>query len=132
MNQLKSPVKQLATTIIYQITESLKGKQIPNMYSINESLGFSLRITEADLNYNIQVNAAPVPDAGEGQFLISTISMFYTPPVVRNGFQFDAVPEGRIIEMQYPLYAEHEQELIDGILQIIQDDSENILCQLLD
>lgn len=132
MIQKTNAVQQFAAAKVRQITNMLKGKAIPNMYQIEDTVGFGIRITEGELNFAIQVTAVPIPEAGEGNFVVYINNMFYKPAVIQQGFQFEPVPEGKLVEMHYPLYAEHEQELVDGILQILHDDVENILCQLLD
>lgn len=132
MNKSSEAVKQFAKMKVTQIATSLIGKQIPNLYKIEDQLGFGIRISEGELNFGLYVTAVPVEEAGPGNFLFTLGAMFYQPAVVRQGYQFEPVPLGRMVEMQYPLYAEDEQELTDGIMQILIDESENIICQLLE
>lgn len=131
MNKQSEAVKQFAQMKVAAIATSLIGKQIPNMYKIDDQIGFGIRVTEGELNFGLYVTAAPVEEAGPGNFLFTLSTMFYQPAVIRQGYQFEPVPQGRMVELQYPLYAEHEQELTDGIMQVLIDDCENIICQLL-
>ncbi|UQT02623.1 hypothetical protein YUBABA_02110 [Serratia phage vB_SmaM-Yubaba] len=126
-----SAVKVFATRKLVEIMEEIKGKQIPNMWKFEDTVGFSINITEGDLNFTVQAAAAPVQEAGAGNFLIRIQSTFTGKAVMKQGYHFPATPVGQMVVMDFPLYAEDEQELTDGIAQIIQDEAENILCQIL-
>lgn len=126
-----SAVKIFATRKLVEIMEECKGKQIPNMWKFDDTVGFTVNITEGDLNFTIQAAAAPVAEAGAGNFLIRIQSTFVGKTVFKQGYNFPPVPVGQMVVMDFPLYAEDEQELTDGIVQIIQDEADNILCQIL-
>ncbi|QGH71889.1 hypothetical protein N1M2_26 [Klebsiella phage N1M2] len=126
-----SAVKIFATRKLVEIMEECKGKQIPNMWKFEDTVGFTVNITEGDLNFTIQAAAAPVAEAGPGNFLIRIQSTFVGKTVFKQGYNFPATPVGQMVVMDFPLYAEDEQELTDGIAQIIQDEADNILCQIL-
>lgn len=125
-------IRVFAVRKLVAITQECKGKIIPNMWKYDDTVGFSININEGELNFAIQAAAAPVQEAGPGNFLIRVQATFLNAPVLRDGYSFPAVPVGSMITLDFPLYAEDEQELTDGILQIFQDEAENILCQILE
>lgn len=122
---------EFAKTKTIGICEELKGKQIPNWWKIEDIQGFGFKVTEGELNFQVGVAIYPVAEEGPGTFLVKLNASFLSSPVRRQGFELIQVPLGAIMEMDFPLYAEHEQELMDGVLQLISDEAENILCRIL-
>ena len=124
-------VIQFGTMKLNQIVEISKGKPIPNWWKVGDVQGFGIRINEGDLNFMITCAVFPVEEAGAGNFLIKLQSTFISNPIGAEGFEFLPMPIGQILELDYTMYSEDEQELQDGILQLIADEAENILCQIL-
>lgn len=120
-----------ATMKLTQIMNERKGKPIPNWWKVEDVQGFGLRITEGELNFMITAQVYPVEEEGPGNFLIRLVSTFMSPPVGGEGFEFMSMPVGQLLQQDFPMYAVDEQELQDGILQLISDEAENILCQIL-
>jgi hypothetical protein len=125
-------VIQYANMKLRQICADSKDQPIPNWWSIEDMKGFGIRISEGDLNFLISVAVYPVEEAGPGHFLTKLQATFLTPAVQRQGYEFVPMPIGPSVEMDYPVYAEDEQELQNSILQWISDDAENILCRILE
>ncbi|AEV89483.1 hypothetical protein OBP_046 [Pseudomonas phage OBP] len=120
-----------ATLKVTGICTELKGKQIPNWWKMGDVQGFGFKVTEGELNFQIGAAIYPVEEAGEGNFLIKMNSCFLSNPVRKQGYELLQVPLGAVLELDFPIYAEHEQELMDGVLQLISDEAENILCRIL-
>lgn len=115
-----------------EIATECQGKPIPNLYKIDDTIGFGILITEGDLNFSVIVSAYPVEEVGKENFLVKVQAMFRNKPVATpNGYEFISTPIGAIIELDHALYAEDEQQLIDGILQFLDDEAENILCRIM-
>lgn len=123
---------KVGTVGIHQAVQQLKGKTIPNMSLVEDTHGFRLVITLSDLNLAISTLAAPVEEVGPGNFLVTLHSYFLNPDVVKDGYTLTGSPSSAIIQMNFPMFAETELELTDGILQLINDESENIICQILE
>lgn len=128
--QATEAVRQYAQMKLVQLVEACKGKEIPNWYQIEDQVGFGIRITEGDLNFQVNMSAYPI-DEQEGAFLINMNASFMSKPVARNGFEFMPMPLAAVMTMDFQLCAETEQELQDGMLQLISDEAENILCRIL-
>lgn len=124
-------VIQFGAMKVNQIVAERKGKPIPNWWRIDDVQGFGLRISEGDLNFMMAAQAFPIPEEGEGHFLFKLVSTFTSSPVGAQGYEFMPMPQGTILEQSFPIYAEGEQELMDGMMQAIADEAENILCQIL-
>ncbi|QBZ70857.1 hypothetical protein pETSU_276 [Edwardsiella phage pEt-SU] len=126
-----SAVITYATMKLVQIMNERKGKPIPNWWKIEDVQGFGLRVTEGELNFMITAQAFPVEEQGPGNFLVRLVSTFMSAPVGSDGFEFMSMPVGQLLQQDFPVYATGEQELQDGIMQLISDEAENILCQIL-
>lgn len=124
-------VIQYAQMKIRQICDESKDKPIPNWWKIEDVMGFGIRISEGELNFQIGISIYPVEEFGEGNFLIKLHSNFLSKPANRHGYEFIPMPIGPIFEMDTPMYAEGEQELQNGILQWIHEEAENILSRIL-
>lgn len=124
-------VRQYALMKLQDIAETSKGKEIPNWFKIDDMVGFGIRISEGDLNFQVSSTAYPIPNEPAGTFLLTINASFMSRPVSRNGFEFMPVPLSALCEMQFQMFAEDEQELMDGILQVIHDEADNILCRIL-
>lgn len=127
-----STIINYAVMKVKSICEEQMGKPIPNWFNIEDMQGFAFRITEGDLNLLNSIVVYPVDEAGPGHFLVKLQSTFTTAPAVRQGYEFMPAPLGVSIEMDYPLYAETEEELQAGILVWLSDEIENILNQILE
>jgi len=115
-----------------EIATECQGKPIPNLYKIDDVIGFGILITEGDLNFSVAITAYPVDEVGKENFLVKVQAMFRNKPVTMpDGYEFVSVPIGTIIELDHALYAEDEQQLIDGILQFLDEEAENILCRIM-
>lgn len=122
---------EFAKTKVFNICEEIKGKQIPNWWKIEDIQGFGFKVTEGSLNFQIGAACYPIEEAKPGTFLVKINAAFLSDPVRKQGFEFLQVPIGAVCEMDFPVYAEDEQELMDGVVQIISDEAENILCRIL-
>ncbi len=124
-------VIQYGTMKLNQIAAERKGKPIPNWWKVEDVQGFGLRVNEGELNLMLAVQAFPVPEAGPGNFLVKFVTTFMSPPVGAHGYEFMPMPVGPMLQQDFPMYAVDEQDLQDGIMQLIADEAENILCQIL-
>lgn len=131
MSQTKTVI-QYTEMKLKEIVQASIGKPIPNWFNIEDMQGFGMLITEGDLNFVLNTVAYPVDEAGPGNFLIKLQASFMSPATKRQGYEFTPSPIGTSIELDFPLFAETEQELMDGVLQLISDEAENILCQVLE
>jgi hypothetical protein len=127
-----SAVMQYAENKIRSICKASQGKPIPNWFNIEDMQGFAIRLTEAELNLTVSVVVYPVDEAGPGNFLVRTQATFTSKPIIKDGFEFMPAPLGIGIQLDQPLFAETEQELMDGVLEWLHDETENILCQILE
>lgn len=125
-------VKQFAIMKVCQICEDNKNKEIPNWFNIEDMMGFNVQITEGDLNFLFGITVYPVDEEGPGHYLVKLQATFMSAPVKRQGYEFLPAPIGNSIQIDQAVYAEGEQELQNGILQWIQDEAENIMCQILE
>lgn len=125
-------VKQFAIMKVCQICEDNKNKEIPNWFNIEDMMGFNVQITEGDLNFLFGIIVYPVDEEGPGHYLVKLQATFMSAPVKRQGYEFLPAPIGNSIQIDQAVYAEGEQELQNGILQWIQDEAENIMCQILE
>jgi tartrate dehydratase alpha subunit/fumarate hydratase class I-like protein len=123
---------QYAENKLRSICRDSQGKPIPNWYNIEDMQGFAIRLTEAELNLTLSVVVYPVDEAGPGNFLVRLQATFTGKPVIQHGFEFMPAPLGIGVQLDQAMYAETEQELMDGILEWIHDETENILCQILE
>ena len=124
-------VKQFAVMKVAQICAMYKDKELPNWAKFEDMHSWAFRINEGDLNFQVNSALYQVSEAGAGNFLVKLSAALMTSPVRREGFEIMSVPVF-IVELDFQLYAEDEQELQNGLLQLISDESDNILCQLLD
>ncbi|QZA70536.1 hypothetical protein AH04_52 [Erwinia phage AH04] len=125
-------IKQYAERKLREICKSSQGKPIPNWHNIEDMQGFSFRITEGELKLVFGITVYPVDEVGPGNFLVRLIGTFVNDPVIRDGYEFQAAPLGLGIQMDHAMFAEGEQELMDGVLEWIYDEADNILCQILE
>lgn len=126
-----SAVIAYGTMKLSQIVNERKGKPIPNWWKVEDTQGFGIRVNEGEMNFMITAMAMPVEEESPGNFLIVLNSTFMSAPVGAEGYEFMSMPVGPILQQKFPMYAVDEQELQDGILQLISDEAENILCQIL-
>lgn len=131
MAQATSAVIQYGTMKVNQIMAERKGKPIPNWWKVEDVQGFGVRVSEGDLNFMITAQAYPVEERGPGNFLLRLVSTFMSSPVAGEGYEFMPMPQGQMLQQDFPIYAVDEQDLQDGIMQLISDEAENILCQIL-
>ena len=124
-------VKQFAVMKVSQICEMYKDKELPNWAKFEDTHSWSFRVNEGDLNFQISSALYQVEEAGAGNFLVKLSTALMSSPVRREGFEIMSVPL-LIVELDFQLYAEDEKELQNGLLQLINDEAENILCQLLE
>lgn len=127
-----SAIIQYAQMKLRDICKASLGKPIPNWFSIEDMEGFTIRITEGELNLVVAAVVYPVEVAGKDNFLLKVQATFVSKPIIKDGFEFMPCPLGVGIAMDCPLYAETEQELMDGVLQYIYDETNNILEQILE
>jgi len=125
-------VNRYAVDKVKLICQEQLDKPIPNWFNIEDMQGFNFRITEADLNLTFSIVVYPVDEAGPGNFLVKLQATFTNSPVKRQGYEFMPSPLGVGVQLDYALYAETEEELMDGILVWISDEAENILGQMLE
>lgn len=123
---------EYAKTKMFNICEELKDKEIPNWWKIQDVEGFGFRVTEGDLNFQVGIACYPVEEEGPGHFLVRLNASFLNTPVKRQGYEFLPTPQGPVCEMDFAVYAEDNKDLVNGVLQIISDEAENILCQILE
>ena len=131
MAQATSAVVTFGTMKVNQIMAERMGKPIPNWWKVGDVQGFGVRVSEGDLNFMLAAQVFPVEEEGPGHFLFRLVSTFTSSPVGADGYEFMPMPQGQMLQQDFPIYAEGEQELMDGIMQIISDEAENILCQIL-
>lgn len=127
-----SAVQRYAEMKLREICQSCQGKPIPNWFNIEDMQGFSFRITEGDLNLVFALVVYPIDEEGPGHFLIKLQGTFCSKPVLKHGFEFQPAPLGIGLQLDQAVYAETEQELMDGCLQWLFDETDNIMCQILE
>lgn len=133
MSNANKAIINVMKTATHQAVMQLKGKSIPNMSLINDILAFRMVIVESGVNFAIAPSALPVEEAGPGNFLVKIYATIIGDDVVGpTGCILSAMPISPLLELDFQLYAENQQELTDGILELISDEVENILCQILD
>lgn len=119
-----------ATLKVKEVCEALKGKEIPNVWKYDDTQGFTMSIREGDLNLNI-VPIWATSDVEENAFLMNLSITFVSQEVTVGNIVFPGAPTGPVIENQYPVYGSNEQEVQDGVLQVVEDEIEDILCRML-
>lgn len=125
-------VQQYAEMKLRDICKSSQGTPIPNWFKVEDMQGFSFRITEGELNLVFAIVAYPVDEAGPGHFLLKLQATFVTKPIFKDGFEFQPAPLGIGLQLDQAIFAETEQELMDGCLEWIFDETGNIMCQILE
>lgn len=125
-------IKNLAIAKVTQICEEWKNKEIPNWAKMGDMHAFGFRVTEGELNFQITLAIYPVEEPGPGNFLVHLQTAFMSTPVQRAGYEILQVPIGPAYEFQYAMKADDEPQLQNNVLQLIQDEAENILCQILE
>lgn len=123
-------IRKFTVAKLLAISESQKGKQIPNWFQIDDMVGFGIRVTEGEVNFQVGITAYPLENQ-PGHFLIDVNASFMSKPVIRDGFEFLPMALSAIFQMNERIYAEDEQQLQDGMLQIIMDEADNIICRIL-
>lgn len=142
-------VRQFAVMKLSQICAELSGtvaddKQFPNWWKIEDTQGFGIAVHEGELNFRVFVQVSEVDlnaadrDPGtnafpmvEGNFLMTLVATFLSAPVHKQGYLIEPAPVGGIIQLDFPIYAEDEKQLQLSVLETIREESENILCRIL-